>query len=156
MRLAALLTCAVLVASACSGGVEGAAGSRFEPAKPGVLTVATAFLPAPGFWQGNPPTSGGFEAGLARALAKHLGLDRVAVVQVPFAALVSGKLHGADIALSQLTPTSKREHSLDFTTPYLNAPAGVLARRDIEASDVAGLRGLRWVISRGSTLPPTV
>src|SRR3954471_18878355 len=32
------------------------------------------FLPAPGFWEGRPATAGGFEAGLADALAKRLGL----------------------------------------------------------------------------------
>jgi ABC-type amino acid transport substrate-binding protein len=150
---AALFVCAALSAAGCSG--EGSAGSKFEPAKPGVLTVATAFLPAPGFWQGSPPYSG-FEAGLAAALAKHLGLNRVAVVQVPFATIVGGKLGGADLALSQLTPTKKREHSLDFSTPYLNAPAGVLATQGVDANDVAGLQKLRWVVSRVSTLTPIV
>lgn len=144
-----------LTASACSSD-DNAAGSSFVPVKPGVLTVATAFLPAPGFWQGNPPTSGGFEAGLAAALAKHLGLKRVDVVQVPFARIVSGHLGGADLALSQLTPTKEREKSLDFTTPYLTAPPGILARTSVEASDVDGLRDLRWVISRVSTLTPIV
>ena len=142
----------MLTVSACAGG-QGAAGSTFEPAKPGVLTVATAFLPAPGFWQGRPPRSG-IEAGLAAALARRLGLDRVDVVQVPFANLVAGRLGGADIALSQLTPTSKRERSLDFTTPYLTAPPGILARRSVQATDVKGLRKLRWVVSRVSTLTP--
>jgi ABC-type amino acid transport substrate-binding protein len=152
--LAALLSSAALFASACGNG-QSAAGSSFEPVKPGVLTVATAFLPAPGFWEGDPPTDG-FEAGLANALARHLGLDRVSVVQVPFAALVAGELHGADLALSQLTPTKKREQSLDFTTPYLNAPAGILARQGVAATDLEGVRKLRWVVSRVSTLTPTV
>src|SRR5689334_23480466 len=125
MQLAALLGAAALTATACGGGGS-AAGSSFEPMKPGVLTVATAFLPAPGFWQGRPPTAG-FEAGLAAALAHRLGLHRVDVVQVPFGQIVRGKLGGADIALSQLTPTGEREKSVDFTTSYLDAPPGVLA-----------------------------
>jgi polar amino acid transport system substrate-binding protein len=154
VRRASALLCAGLVASACSGG-QGAAGARFESKKPGVLTVATAFLPAPGFWQGDPPT-GGFEAQLASALAHRLGLDRVSVVQVPFAKLVAGELRNADVALSQLTPTKKREHSLDFTTPYLTAPPGVLARQGVDASDLDTLRGLRWVVSSSSTLTPIV
>src|SRR6476659_4692806 len=104
---AVLLGAVALTLSACSSE-ESAAGSRFEPAKPGVLTVATAFLPAPGFWEGRSANAGGFEAGLALALAKRLGLERVEVVQVPFASLVEGKLGGADIALSQLTPTQER------------------------------------------------
>jgi polar amino acid transport system substrate-binding protein len=117
--------------------------------------VATAFLPAPGFWEGRPPTAG-FEAGLAAALARRLGLHRVEVVQVPFASIVRGKLGGADIALSQLTPTAQRDQFVDFTTPYLSAPPGVLARRGVSAIDVEGLRKLHWVISSLSTLTPIV
>jgi polar amino acid transport system substrate-binding protein len=154
LLLAAGVACATIATSACASD-QGAAGAQFKPARPGVLTVATAFLPAPGFWQGDPPTRG-FEAGLARALADHLGLERVVVVQVPFAAIVTGQLHGADIALSQLTPTDERERLLDFSTPYLVAPAGVLARRGVVAIDVQELQGLRWVVSRTSTLTPIV
>jgi polar amino acid transport system substrate-binding protein len=154
LPLAALLAAAALTVTAC-GGSGSAAGSSFKPAKPGVLTVATAFLPAPGFWQGRPPTSG-FEAGLAAALAHHLGLHRVDVVQVPFGQIIRGNLGGADIALSQLTPTKEREKSVDFTTAYLDSPPGVLARKGVDATDVKGLRELRWVVSSLSTLTPIV
>jgi ABC-type amino acid transport substrate-binding protein len=150
-----LSMCALLGALGCGGGGEGAAGSSFEPAKPDVLTVATAFLPAPGFWEG-PRAKAGFEARLAAALAKRLGLERVAVVQVPFASLVAGHLRGADLALSQLTPTEEREKSLDFTTPYLTASPGVLARTGVDATDEEGLRSLHWVVSSASTLTPKV
>jgi len=154
MPLAALLGVAALTVTAC-GGSGSAAGSRFKPVKPGVLTVATAFLPAPGFWQGRPPTRG-FEARLAAVLAQRLGLRRVQVVQVPFGQIVHGKLGGADIALSQLTPTRERERSVDFTTAYLDSPPGVLARKGVDATDVQALQGLRWVVSRLSTLTPIV
>lgn len=153
MRWAALLF-VVLGLSACVG--EPNTGARFEPVKPGVLTVATAFLPAPGFWEGSPPTSGGFEARFAKALAKELGLRGIRVVQVPFADIVAGKLGGADIAISQLTPTTEREQHLDFSTPYLTAPPGVLARVGVQGDDMAQLRNLHWVVSRVSTLTPIV
>jgi ABC-type amino acid transport substrate-binding protein len=152
---AVLVGAAALALSACSSE-ESAAGSSFEPAKPGVLTVATAFLPAPGFWEGRSADAGGFEAGLALALAKHLGLDRVKVVQVPFASLAAGKLGGADIALSQLTPTEEREKVVDFSSQYLSAPPAILALRTVDASDVHGLQELSWVTSRVSTLTPFV
>jgi polar amino acid transport system substrate-binding protein len=145
---------AALTLAACAGG-RTAAGTSFEAGQPGVLTVATAFITAPGFWEGSPPTAG-FEAGLAAALARRLGLDRVRAVQVPFAAIVKGDLGGADIALSQLTPTAERERSVDFTTPYLSAPPGVLAIRGAEAADERELRDLRWVVSSLSTLTPIV
>jgi polar amino acid transport system substrate-binding protein len=147
----ALTPILVLAASACSS--EGAAGSKFKPVTPGRLTVATAFLPAPGFWEGNPPTDG-FEATLAAALAHRLGLEHVKVVQVPFASLIRGDLGGADMALSQLTPTKARENHEDFSTPYLTSSPGVLARVGVEGSDVHALKGLHWVVSRTSTLTP--
>jgi polar amino acid transport system substrate-binding protein len=143
-----------LGASGCAGG-GGAAGSKFDPVTPDVLTVASAFLPAPGFWEGDGATDG-FEAGLAAALADRLGLKHVKVIQVPFAEIVTGHLRGADLALSQLTPTAEREHVLDFTSAYLSAPPGVLARRGVEVQDEHALRGLRWVVSRVSTLTPIV
>jgi polar amino acid transport system substrate-binding protein len=146
------LTLLALGVSACSTN-QGAAGSKFHPVKPGVLTVATAFLPAPGFWEGRPPTRG-FEANLAADLAHRLGLNQVQVVQVPFKSITSGDLGDADIALSQLTPTKAREQHLDFTTPYLTSPPGVLARVGVNAIDVNALKGLHWVISRTSTLTP--
>jgi polar amino acid transport system substrate-binding protein len=75
-------------------------------------------------------------------------------VQVPFASIIKGKLGGADLALSQLTPTEERERSVDFSTPYLTAPPGVLARIGVEAADTKELRELDWVVSRVSTLTP--
>jgi polar amino acid transport system substrate-binding protein len=77
-------------------------------------------------------------------------------VQVPFADVVHGKLHGADIGLSQVTPTKARDRFADFSTPYLTSPPGVLALRRVDASDLHGLRELRWVIARVSTLTPIV
>ena len=144
-----------LLVSACTTE-DDAAGESFVPRTPGALTVATAFLPAPGFWQGDPPTSGGFEAGLARALAKRLGLKRVQVVQVPFADITRGRLRGADIALSQLTPTEERDKVLDFSDPYLESPPGVLALTSVQGSDVKDLKALHWVASRLSTLTPVL
>jgi len=149
-----LLAVVALLCCACAG-TPSAAGGNFEPAHPDVLTVATAFLPAPGFWQGRPPTSG-FEAGLASALAHKLGLDRVRVVQVPFAQIIRGDLGGADLALSQLTPTKKRENAVDFSDPYLTAPPGVLTRLGVGPADVKDLQQLRWVVSTSSTLTPIV
>jgi polar amino acid transport system substrate-binding protein len=150
--LAALSVGLGLAVSGCA--VErGAAGAKFVPKKPGVLTVATSFLPAPGFWYG-PGDKSGFESGLALELAQRLGLERVRVVQVPFARVTHGHLGGADIGLSQVTPTAGRERSASFSTAYLTAPPGVLARRGVDAIDLNGLRGLHWVISRISTLTP--
>jgi polar amino acid transport system substrate-binding protein len=157
MRIAlpgALACVAVAVVAAC-GGHRGPAGSGFQPVRPDVLTVATALIPAPGFWQGAHARDG-IEAGLAAELAKRLGLARVQVKEVPFKAIVSGRLRGVDLALSQLTPTAERERVVDFSTPYLHAPPGVLALQGVEGRDVHDLRQLHWVVSSLSTLTPAV
>jgi polar amino acid transport system substrate-binding protein len=158
VRAVALATVSVVLGLALSGcalGRNGAAGSKFVPKKPGVLTVATSFLPAPGFWFG-PGAKRGFESGLALALAHKLGLEEVRLVQVPFAQVTRGDLDGADLGLSQVTPTAEREKTASFSTPYLTGPPGVLARRGVDAVDLKGLRELRWVVGRVSTLTPIV
>src|SRR5690349_16265328 len=88
---AVALACLALLVVGCGG--EPNAGRAFKPVKPGVLTVATGFVPAPGFWEGSPPRAG-LEAALASKLARRLGLGRVDVVQVPFARLAAGDLGG--------------------------------------------------------------
>jgi polar amino acid transport system substrate-binding protein len=138
-----------------AGCATGAAGEPFKPAHPGVLTVATAVVPAPGFWNGTPASpTGGFEYQLAVDVAKHLGLHRVRVVIVPFARIAAGHLGGADLALTQMTATAARQQTEDFTTPYLTAPPAVLAPPRVKASDLKALQSLRWVGLATSTLTP--
>jgi hypothetical protein len=55
--------------------------------------VATAVLPAPESWEGPPSEPrGGFEHGLAGALADCFGLETLGVVQVDFIDLTRGEL----------------------------------------------------------------
>jgi polar amino acid transport system substrate-binding protein len=152
-----------MVALVLLAAVTGCAGERtgavrgFRPVERGVLTVATAELPAPGFWEDDGRGGyQGFEADLATELAGRLGLDRVEVVRVPFADIVAGELGRADVAISQLTPTRDRDRVLDFTGPYLAAAPGVLVRPGTPARDLAELRELRWVVMASSLLTPVV
>jgi polar amino acid transport system substrate-binding protein len=148
----AALVAVVAAAGGCGDDGAGSAGP-FTPATEGALTVATSDLPVPGFWTGpaDRPT-GGFEHGLAGALADHLGLDDVTVVEVPFDDLVDGDLGGADLALAQLTPTAERDRHLDFTDAYLRAPPGVLVRAGTEVPDVHAARRLSWAVQDATTL----
>ena len=148
---------AVAALAGCSSGARTGATGRFTPAHAGRLTVATAFFPAPGFWEGQPSApTGGFEWDLARALAHRFGLGTVDVVTVPFGELVSGHLGGADLGVSELTPSSERQKVLDFSTPYLVAPPGVVVRPGTSTPDLAALRQLQWVAVKGSTLTRVV
>jgi polar amino acid transport system substrate-binding protein len=139
--------------SACGGaGGLGAAG-RFTPRTPGTLTVATAQVPDPGFWEGTVahPT-GGFEYGLAQALAARFGLAHIHVIEVPFRQLTAGNLAGADLALSDITVTKQRAEHVDFSTSYLDAPPAILVRPGTEVPDVHAAQGLRWAVETGTTL----
>src|SRR3954454_16673099 len=146
-----------MATGACGSGARTGSVGEFTPARSGTLTVATAFFPAPGFWEGEPSApTGGFEWELAGVLAERFGLASVAVVPVAFGDLVAGHLGGADLALSELTPTAEREKVLDFSTPSLVAPPGVVVRPGTGVRDLAALRELRFVAVTGSTLTDVV
>jgi polar amino acid transport system substrate-binding protein len=153
---AASLGAATLLVSVCLGacgtGGLGAAGS-FTPGTPDTLTVATAQIPDPGFWEGTPahPT-GGFEYGLAQALAARFGLAHLRVMIVPFAKLVNGELGGADLALSDITVTAQRAQHVDFSTSYLKAPPAIVVAPGTEVPDVDTAQTLRFAVQTGTTL----
>lgn len=156
LRSASVTSIAVLLTVwclACGGSGGGGAAGSFTPRTPDTLTVATAQIPDPGFWEGTAkhPT-GGFEYGLAKALAVRFGLAKVKVIDVPFAQLVSGHLDGADLALSDITITDQRSEHVDFSTSYLKAPPAVLVRPGTEVPDVSAARALRWAVQVGTTL----
>ena len=153
-RSAAGLVAAVLLAlgSVACGSTTEAAEGRFEPAEPGVLAVATA-LPAPGFWDGDDAGSldGGFEWGLARALADEFDLE-LEVRDIAFGAIVSGRLDGADLALAQVTITDERDDVVDFSTSYLTSSPTILSAAEADdVTDLATARDLRWAVQRDTT-----
>jgi polar amino acid transport system substrate-binding protein len=140
------------------GGLRGAGSAgTFTPHTAGTLTVATAQIPEPGFWEGTPshPT-GGFEYGLARALAERFGLTRVKVELVPFQRLVAGDLGGADLALSDITVTEQRAQHVEFSTAYLAAPPAIVVRPGTEVADAHAARSLQWAVQTGTTLQQAV
>jgi ABC-type amino acid transport substrate-binding protein len=159
MRVAALalgVLAAAAVLSSCasgSGASGGGASGTFTPRVKDTLTVATAQIPDPGFWYGTfaHPT-GGFEYGLARALADRFGLKRIEIVAVPFHGLVRGRLGGADLALSDITITDERAEHLDFSTSYLKAPPAIVVRPGTELPDVNAARDLRFAVQHDTTL----
>lgn len=141
----------LLVAAVACGDAERIATQTFTPATPGTLTVATS-LPAPGFWEGDDPDglTGGLEYGLAMAMADRWDLELV-VVDVPFDDLVTGDLHGADLALSQITVTDDRRGELAFSTPYYRDDDGVVMAAGEELTDLKTARERRWGAITDST-----
>ncbi|MEI7859785.1 MAG: transporter substrate-binding domain-containing protein [Acidimicrobiales bacterium] len=159
MRRKALRSFAVAAGMVALGSVITGCGANisssgnFTPAHAGVLTVATDDIPVPGLWVGTPlhPT-GGFEYGLARAIAARMGLGRVQVVIVPFDQILTGDLLGADLALSDLTSTAERKKNLQFSGVYLSATPAVLCRAGQSVDDLNTAQGLHWAVQRNTTL----
>ena len=146
----ALAIALVLTFSACAAAKRTAAGD-FAPASPGHLTVATD-LPAPAFWSGDDPkrVDGGFEWGIAHDLADAFDLD-LTVVDVPFGDIIAGKLHGADVALAQVSITKEREKAVDFSTPYFTSQPTVVARKGRDLTDLATAREWTWSARESTT-----
>lgn len=162
MRVRPVLVLLLLVATglslaSCRIEIGNGPAGEFDPVTPGVLTVATEKVPAAGFWLGtkDDPT-GGFEYGLAEALADRFGLDRIEIRTVPFERMIEGDLAGADLGLRELTPTGEREEHLDFSIPYISAPPAALVRAGSEIRDLKAARELTWAVPRGTTLVETL
>jgi polar amino acid transport system substrate-binding protein len=152
LRRARLLTVLAisLIVTGCAGKPKDEVLVEVAPMVPGTLTVATT-LPAPGFWEGDDASvvGGGYEWGLARALADEFDLD-LKVVDVPFADIVAGDLDGADLALAQIEITEERRDVLDFSLPYYASDFGVLMMAGERLPDLAAAGHLRWTVIEGA------
>jgi ABC-type amino acid transport substrate-binding protein len=152
---AAVVACLLVVAgllAGCGDRTSSSAAGTFSPTTPDVLTVVTSAVPSPGFWEGTTHRpSGGLEYELAKALADRFNLGSVRIKVEHFSKIVAGHLDGADLALDLITPTSGREHDLDFSTPYLDAAPTVVARSGTSVPDLNTAQGLRWGAVRGTT-----
>ena len=145
---------ALLVAGAACSDVRDVAERQFDSGTPGTLVVA-AEVPDPGFWEGAiDEINGGFEYGLAMALADEFDL-RLEVVEVPFDDVIEGRLGTADLALQEVSVTSARDEHVEFSVPYLETSPTVVARRDggdaAELTDLATAQEQRWAVRDATT-----
>lgn len=136
--------------SSTTKGSEGTA--KITPVSSGTLTVVTS-LPAPGFWNGDDPSSlnGGFEYEMANEIAKRAALEDVKFENVSFDALVAGQAQGYDLALSQVTITADRAKVVDFTTPYFSSDQGILVKKGTTVSSNADAKKLKWGVQTSTT-----
>ena len=124
----------------------------FTPVTPDTLTVVTS-LPAPGFWNGDDPSSitGGYEYEIAKAMQQRLNMGKLKVVNVSFDQLVAGQVGDFDVALSQVTITDERKQVVDFTEPYFESDQGVLVKPGTEVATTADAKALQWGVQSGTT-----
>ena len=140
------LLIAALLALALTATAPGATGSTITP---GQLTVGIS-LPSDGFEVGVVKGSQvlyaqGFDIDLAKALAKRLNYPPPVFVQSRFDRLYSSGSKPWDLAIAQITITSRRARTADFTRPYLRADQGVLVSQTVSPipKTLADLRALR-------------
>ena len=155
VAVAAIVTAAAPAGAADMVGncaVTGAKGSvALTPAVAGQLTVEVN-LPAPGFWNGDTPEAikDGFEYCLAAEIAHRAGLDKVAVVNVAWDALVAGQTKNFDFAMSQISITDERKKVVDFSTPYFASDIGILAKKGTKV-DGGTMKSLRIGVQQATT-----
>jgi polar amino acid transport system substrate-binding protein len=129
MGVGAMLPAALAVA--CALACAALAGGQAPPptkAK-GVLTVAIE-LGDPGFAEGTLADAHGFDVGIARAVARRLGL-KLRLVNYPFGQLFVPSPKPYDLALEFVTILPGRARFVDFSTPYFSSTQGVLVAKDI-------------------------
>jgi polar amino acid transport system substrate-binding protein len=133
------------------------AGQAAVPTKTaGTLTVGFD-VPAPGFWNGavtgttiKNPT--GFEAALAQAVAKYLGLKTIKYVRAPFGGLFSPAPKAYDYAMEEATITPQRAKVVLFSIPYFDANQGILIKKGIpKPTKIADLKKLQTCAQSNTT-----
>jgi polar amino acid transport system substrate-binding protein len=116
-----------------------------DTVKPGVLTVATDDPAFPPYFVANDPTNGkGFESAVAYAIANELGYSQPDVewTVVPFNASYAPGPKDFDFDVNQISITTKRAESVDFSTPYYTAKQAVVALKDSDAASATSLDDL--------------
>ena len=142
------LTLAVVAGLVATTAVASGAATAPPTKTAGTLTVGFD-VPAPGFWNGRvtgttikSPT--GFEAGLATAIAKQLGLAKIVYKRAPFGTLFSPAPKPFDYAMEEATITPERAKVVSFSAPYFDANQGVLIRKGLaRPTSVAALKSLQ-------------
>jgi polar amino acid transport system substrate-binding protein len=139
------------VTSAC-GEIKVDKVDGFAPIKSGTLTVVTS-LPGPGFWNGDSPEklTSGYEFCIAQAMKQAFGLDKLAVRNENFDAIVTGAVKDYDIALSQVTITDDRAKVVSFSEPYFESQQGILTNKGTTVTNVDDAKKLQWAVQTGTT-----
>ncbi len=130
---------------------KGELGS-FKLVSGGTLTVATS-LPAPGYWSGvtESDQKSGLEYCLAADMANRLGLTKVTVKNVDFAALQAGQAQGFDVALSQVTINDDRKKVVAFSDSYFTSDQALMVNKGTTAATMDDVKKLNLGSQTGTT-----
>jgi polar amino acid transport system substrate-binding protein len=98
--------------------------------------LVKADLPSPGWYNGDTVAAidSGFDFCLLANIAHRAGIDEVTLQHTSFDGLVAGKAGDFDLSLNQITITDERREVMDFSDPYFQSTAGILAKGGSELS----------------------
>jgi len=102
----------------------------------GALLVK-ADLPSPGWYNGDTVADikSGFDFCLLANIAHRAGIEDITLQQSAFDGLVAGKAGDFDLTLNQITITDERRKVMDFSDPYFQSTAGILAKSGADIAE---------------------
>ncbi len=123
-----------------------------KPAIAGQLTVEVN-LPAVGWWNGDTPDSikDGYEYCMAANIAHRAGLDKVAVKNVAWDALVAGQTKDFDLALSEISITAERAKVVDFSVAYFSSDIGIMVKKGTKFNSASLIKKARIGVQQATT-----
>lgn len=140
---------------AAQGAVGAASAPPWEPV---TVTPAARFAPeqdyGPFVFVGADGKAQGLSIDMLQAIQVHTGLRVEQLPAQPLRALLEGVRRGRIDLLSSLRPTPERGELLEFSAPYVSAPAVVLVRRGTRPTAQRGhaldaLRGRPVAVGEG-------
>ena len=117
--------------------ITGEAGTyQLETLTAGELTVK-ADLPSPGWYNGDTVEAidSGFDYCVLANIAHRAGIEKIDLQHTSFDGLVAGKAGDFDLTLNQITITEERRQVMDFSDPYFQSTAGILAKAGSEVTE---------------------
>lgn len=148
---ACLILCGIL--SACQNNAGGAAANKDANSGNEKLIVAMELAYPPFETKDSAGEPTGVSVDFAKDLGKYLGRE-TEIVNTAWDGLIPSLQTGkADLVISSMTITEKRQEEVDFSEPYANAILAILANKDSGISSIDDLNkeGKKVAVKTGST-----
>lgn len=138
-KLTAFLAAIAVATGTCAPALGGEALDRVTNA--GILKVATDLNWPPQSFLNEENEMDGFDVGVAREIAKRLGV-RAEFVTPAWEVITAGKWAGRwDISVGSMAPTKDRSKILNFPAVYYYTPAAAAVHKDSKIQTPSGLSG---------------
>jgi L-cystine transport system substrate-binding protein len=151
--VAAAIVVATMVLAGCGSSAGSSQNQLTSVKKAGVLRVALTATNPPWSYKDSSNQVVGFDADVAKAIAKRIGVKKVTFTQDTFQNFIPAlRENKYDIVISGQTITTERAKQVAFTRPYQVNPVAIFVERsNTTITGKADLAGKRIAVSAGST-----